>query len=92
MYNKIDVIPDPATLTYPIPIVDSHIVGSCIIKRPNPDNSKIIVIAPNPPQSEGIQTQITDGYLLPKDLNQSQLLTVLSTIEQINNTGNQNQR
>jgi hypothetical protein len=45
-----------------------------------------------PPQSEGIQTQITDGYLIPKDLNQSQLLTVLSTIEQINNTGNQNQR
>ena len=92
MYNKILVTPDPSTLSIPIPIEDNHIVGSCIIKRPNPDNSKIIVIATNPPQSEGIQTQVTDGYLIPKDLNQSQLLTVLSTIEQINNTGNQNQR
>jgi hypothetical protein len=92
MYNKINVIPDPSTLSIPIPIEDSHIVGSCIIKRPSSDNSKIIVIAENPPQAEGIQTQVTDGYLIPKDLNQSQLLTVLSTIEQINNTGNQNQR
>ena len=92
MYNKLLVTPDPATITYPIPIVDNHIVGSCIIKRPSSDNSKIIAIMQTPPQSEGIQTQITDGYLIPKDLNQSQLLTVLSTIEQINNTGNQNQR
>jgi hypothetical protein len=92
LYSKINVDPDPSTIAYPIPIVNNYILGSCIIKRPTPDNSKIIIIAPNPPQSEGIQTQITDGYLIPKDLNQSQLLTVLSTIEQINNTGNQNQR
>jgi hypothetical protein len=92
LYKKINVTPDPTTVTYPIPIVDSHIMGSCIIKRPKSDNSKIIIIANNPPQAEGIQTQVTDGYLIPKDLNQSQLLTVLSTIEQINNAGNQNQR
>jgi hypothetical protein len=92
MYNKILVTPDPATIANPIPIEDNHIVGSCVIKRPKSDNSKIIVIAENPPQAEGIQTQVTDGYLIPKDLNQSQLLTVLSTIEQINNAGNQNQR
>jgi hypothetical protein len=68
-YNKINVYPDPSTLTVPIP--SGSIRSYTHRKRKNADN---VVNAISPPLSgsNGAQTYSGKGYLIPNDLTEIQ--------------------
>jgi len=80
-YIKFNVDPDPSTLDFPIPHNSSSLVGDAwanslqgviTIKRPRNDNRTINIKFTNPSGSNGIQTQIGEGYLIPEDMSPEQ--------------------
>jgi hypothetical protein len=80
-YIKFFVNPDPGTLDIPIPhnsgsvIGDAFansLIGAITIKRPRNDNRIVNIKFNTPSGSNGVQTQIGEGYLVPDDMSPEQ--------------------
>jgi len=80
LYNKINVYPDPSTLTNQIP--NGNIYAFTHRKRKNADN---VVNAISPPLegSNGASTYSGKGYLIPNDLTETQKRNVQALINQL---------
>ena len=85
-WSKFIVTPDPSTLSIPIPhnsgsdIGTNSLKGTITIKRPREDNRIVNIKYSNPSGSNGIQTLIGEGYIVPDDLSPLQKQQVQSKI------------
>ena len=81
IYNRVKVTPDPSTLENLIP--EGKIYNFTVRKRVNADN-KVIVYQTPPSGSQGVNTSLPSGYLIPNDLTPVQKKNVQSLITQLN--------
>jgi hypothetical protein len=86
LYNKINVHPDPSTLTSQIP--NGSIYSYTIRKRQDADNI-VNVYSPVPPSgSKGAETYSGKGYIIPNDLTVTQKRNVQTLITQLKGKNN----
>ena len=85
LYNKINVYPDPSTLTNQIP--SGSIYSFTHRKRKNADNV-VNVILPPLEGSNGASTYSGKGYIIPNDLTETQKRNVQTLITQLKGKNN----
>ena len=86
LFNKINVHPDPSTLSKPIP--SGRIYAYTVRKRQDADNI-VNVFSPAPPSgSKGAQTYSGQGYIIPNDLTVTQKRNVQTLITQLKGKNN----
>ena len=78
IFAKIEVTPDPTTISPSIQVID----GFQIRRRINADD-RVIVYQTAPPKSQGSLTPSGPGFLIPNDLSAVQKLNVESLITQL---------
>ena len=80
VYNRINVTPDPSTLSPPI--IDGEIYNFTVRRRVNADD-RVIVYQTPPQNSFGSQTIAPGGYLIPEDMTLTQKNNVNTLINQL---------
>ena len=78
IFAKIEVTPDPTSITPSIQVIDGF-----QIKRRIDADDRVIVYQTSPPKSQGSLTPSGPGFLIPNDLSSLQKLNVESLITQL---------
>jgi len=78
LYNRIEVTPDPSTLSIP-----SGEIYRVTFRRRKQQDSKVLLLQTSPSGSNGVLNKSGGGYLIPNDLSETQKINALTIINQL---------